>query len=135
MDKIAQKSPFVMPDWMEPYREMFYSTGGNSVEYLIDALNIEGLAFSNAMLFSLALMAEAQVALLTRLHKGNALNNAAELKELREFVGAIKRMEFDGLLGRYEGKEFWFYGDDHKIVATGTDPFDAWRKMNAGEGE
>ena len=60
---------------------------------------------------------------------------SAELKELREFVGAIKRMEFNGLLGRYEGKEFWFYGDDHKIVATGTDPFDAWRKMNAGEGE
>jgi len=59
---------------------------------------------------------------------------AAELKELREFVGAIKYVGIDGHSGAWDGKFFEMYHDG-LLMASGTDPFDAWRKVNAGEGE
>lgn len=58
---------------------------------------------------------------------------AAELKELREFVGAMDHIEigkWDGL--RTDEHTFAFMTNDKYY--TGTDPADAWRKMKAGEG-
>jgi hypothetical protein len=60
--------------------------------------------------------------------------DTAELKQLREFVGAIKYVGIDGHSGAWDGKFFEMYHDG-LLMAFGTDPFDAWRKMNAGEGE
>ena len=63
---------------------------------------------------------------------------ATELKELREFVGAMNRVaieEWHGHWLRTDEPQFAFYDSDGECVASGTDPFDAWRKMNAGEGE
>ena len=68
-----EKREWTMPEWMEPFRESFYSTGGNTVEELINALNNQHLTKTNAVLFTLAIMAEAQVALLTRLHQEKKL--------------------------------------------------------------
>ena len=58
----------------------------------------------------------------------------ATLKELREFVGAMGRVAIEEWHGVYQDGEFWFFADDGEGIASGTDPFDAWRKMNAGEG-
>lgn len=53
---------------------------------------------------------------------------AAELKELREFVGAIDRVVIDGkTVWSDDGK--WQFFENGEVVATGTDPFDAWRKI------
>lgn len=59
----------------------------------------------------------------------------AELKQLREFVGAMSRVAIEEWHGFYQDGEFWFFADDGEGIASGIDPFDAWRKMNAGEGE
>lgn len=67
---------WIMPDWMERYRDCVYSTGGNSVEELIESLNDKTLSQTNAVLFTLAMMAEAQVALLTKLHNAGVLTGA-----------------------------------------------------------
>ena len=61
---------------------------------------------------------------------------AAELKELREFVGAMNNIGIEEWYGRWQKDgTFAFFDHNHHLIASGTDPFDAWRKMNAGEGE
>ena len=62
---------------------------------------------------------------------------AAELKELREFVGAMHNCVLaDGAFCCEVDDGVWHLTDVHDdLLASGTDPFDAWRKMNAGEGE
>lgn len=61
----------------------------------------------------------------------------AELKELREFVGAMHNCVLaDGAFCCEVDDGVWHLTDVHDdLLASGTDPFDAWRKMNAGEGE
>jgi len=55
---------------------------------------------------------------------------AAELKEYREFVGAMHECKIENLVGRWcLGKFTWFDTKSNVIIATGIDPFDAWRKM------
>lgn len=116
-----------------------------------------------------------------KINQKQLATTTAELKELREFVGAMgellthaHRIEFPlpdkngeyfnyfTSISRYLGNpnkpyyNKWSsgiddegydspldafkavmneYGDRIRQIATGTDPFDAWRKMNAGEGE
>lgn len=68
---------------------------------------------------------------------------AAELKELREFVGAIethvKRMQLKGGCEIVPRFDQWAVFDESGSIdshyATFRKAFDAWRKMNAGEGE
>lgn len=61
----------------------------------------------------------------------------AELKELREFVGAMHNCVLaDGAFCCEVDDGVWHLTDVHDdLLASGTDPFDAWRKMNAGEVE
>jgi len=59
---------------------------------------------------------------------------AAELKEYREFVGAIMIVDVTNVgFGNWDDEESGFVfhdiADFDIIAATGTDPFDAWRKM------
>ena len=70
----------------------------------------------------------------------NALNAlAAELKELRELVGAMDKVTATDWYGQWAylvtGDKYRIYDNADNLLATGTDPFDAWRKMNAGEDE
>ena len=62
-----ERKPWVMPTWMEPYRELFGNTGGNTVEELINDRTTT--ARSNLIRAALIISAENQVALLHRLHK------------------------------------------------------------------
>jgi hypothetical protein len=57
------KRNWKMPEWMEPYRDLFENTGGNSVEELMDH------EFTNANIVrgTLAVCVESQVILLRRL--------------------------------------------------------------------
>lgn len=86
MEKEIEK--WKMPEWMEPYRDSFYSTGGNSIEDLMDAPNRNpNLSKTNIIMFTLAMMAEAQVAILTRLHKDGKLTATDREKRLVEALG------------------------------------------------
>jgi hypothetical protein len=52
-----------MPEWMEPYRDLFENTGGNSVEELMD----HEFTNANVVRGTLAVCVESQVTLLHRL--------------------------------------------------------------------
>ena len=56
---------------------------------------------------------------------------AAELKQLREFVGAMWNVGIGEMVGcrTLRGDSFYFHNGDYKIIASGTDPFDAWQKL------
>lgn len=59
-----------MPEWMEPYRECFNNTGGNSIEELMNrCTNV----FVNAPLALIELGVRCQVNLLTKLHNEGRL--------------------------------------------------------------
>lgn len=64
-----------MPDWIEPYRDLFTNTGGNSIETLMNAPPNTGR--TNVVLGSLAIAMEAQLHLLYRLREAGML---AEVK-------------------------------------------------------
>jgi hypothetical protein len=78
---------WTMPEWMEPYRNYFNNTGGNSVETLMRHLDTPGLA-SNIVLFTLAATALSQVQLLTTLHDAGKLPQEKDVPEHRAFVDA-----------------------------------------------
>lgn len=66
MPEREQRAPWVMPAWMEPYRELIGNTGGNSIEELLNYdINV---AKRNIILAALITSVESQVALLHRLH-------------------------------------------------------------------
>ena len=55
---------------------------------------------------------------------------AAELKQLREFVGAMNSIGIEEWYGRWQKDgTFAFFDHNHHLIASGTDPFDAWRKL------
>lgn len=63
---------------------------------------------------------------------------AAELKLYREFVGAVNSFGSENGYGFYQvmgaGRIFTIYaGDDSELVATGTDPFDAYCNLRNQE--
>jgi len=57
--------------------------------------------------------------------------NEVDLKQLREFVGAIDTISSIGWHGYWSkaGRGFMVYDMDGNLIATGTDPFDAWQKI------
>lgn len=67
----TKKKKWVMPEWMEQYRDDFCNTGGNSIENLY---NDEGTTiFNNAVRVALITAVDAQVGLLYRLHRKKLL--------------------------------------------------------------
>lgn len=54
-----------MPEWMEPYRDFFTNTGGNSIEEL---MNNNANFQTNLPLTALSISCESQVGLLMRLY-------------------------------------------------------------------
>jgi hypothetical protein len=76
---MSTEEPWVMPEWMVPFEEqgLLFGHGGNGTTDLINRLRtIDNLAFTNAIVFTMAMQMEAQVGLLHR------LRNAGLLKEL-----------------------------------------------------
>jgi len=66
---------WTMPTWLEPYREYVEALGGgNPAERLMTVLETqEHLAFSNAVLFTLAAQTSARVGLLRQLRRDGLL--------------------------------------------------------------
>lgn len=61
--------PWVMPEWMEPYRNLIQNTGGNEIEWLMN--QPDGIGRSNLVLSALVISVDSQVTLLHRMrHKG-----------------------------------------------------------------
>ena len=54
---------------------------------------------------------------------------AAELTELRQFVGAMLEIKTGENVGRWSNGQFCIFNKQRQIITVGTDPFDAWRKM------
>lgn len=66
-----------------------------------------------------------------KINQKQLATTTAELKELREFVGAMWNVGIGELVGckTLRGDSFYFHNGDYKIIVTGTDPFDAWQKL------
>ncbi len=64
------KSKWSMPGWMEPYRDFFNNTGGNSIE---DLANGNSSPAINSILFTLETCVRSQIQLLCTLHKEGRL--------------------------------------------------------------
>ena len=62
-----EQPKWVMPEWMEKYRDLIGNTGGNSVEQLMN--NHSANLFNNSPLVVLICSVDSQVNLLARLHK------------------------------------------------------------------
>lgn len=64
----VKKNSWQMPAWMEPYRALIASTGGNSVEELMNADSKEANIQVNAPLAMICVAVKVQVSLLEDLH-------------------------------------------------------------------
>lgn len=64
---MPKRRKWTMPKWMEPYRDTFANTGGNTVEELMN--NRTANAQNNLVLAALIVAVESQVILLTRLRE------------------------------------------------------------------
>ena len=62
----VEREPWVMPEWMEDYRDLIGNTGGSSVEELMNDHKTNG--FNNVIRAGLIVSVDSQVALLTALH-------------------------------------------------------------------
>lgn len=63
--------PWVMPEWMEPYREMIGDTGGNPVEELVNDHDTTG--WNNVIRAAMIVSVTSQVSLLHRLRDAGRL--------------------------------------------------------------
>lgn len=64
---------WVMPRWMERYREYICNTGGNSIE---DMMNGNADPFANLPLSTLQACVKSQVLMLNAMHKDGVLPDA-----------------------------------------------------------
>lgn len=78
---------WTMPEWMEPYRDLFQNTGGNSVENLMR--DTTTTAFNNAIRSTLIISVSAQVDLLHRLRSRGMLA-APEGEDVQALRAAIE---------------------------------------------
>lgn len=65
--KDSVHNKWVMPDYLEKYRDFIGNTGGNSIEELMN--DIETDAFNNVVRSALIVSVESQINLLKRLYK------------------------------------------------------------------
>jgi hypothetical protein len=71
----TKRKPWVMPEWMEPYRDLFQNTGGNPIEELMNDTETNGS--NNVIRSALIISVDSQVTLLHRLRNKGFLSNAA----------------------------------------------------------
>jgi hypothetical protein len=60
-----------MPKWMEPYRDLFQNTGGNSIEDLMNDHDTNG--FNNVIRSALIVSVDSQITLLHRMARRGML--------------------------------------------------------------
>ncbi len=65
------QEPWVMPEWMEPYRALIVNTGGNPIEELMN--DHRTTQFNNVIRAGLIVAVHSQVFLLERLRAGGHL--------------------------------------------------------------
>lgn len=63
---MSREPDWTMPEWMEPYRDLFQNTGGNSIEDLMRDTTTN--AFNNVVRSALIISVSAQIDLLHRMH-------------------------------------------------------------------
>lgn len=63
-EREPKRKPWLMPDWMEPYRDLFENTGGNPIEELMNDTTTNG--FNNVIRSALIISVSSQVTLLWR---------------------------------------------------------------------
>lgn len=67
----AKHKVWVMPKWMEQYRDMFQNTGGNTIEELMNDHETNG--FNNVILSALIISVSSQISLLRKMGKEGKL--------------------------------------------------------------
>ena len=94
------REPWVMPKWMEPYRDLFQNTGGNSIEDLMN--DHSSGARNNVVRAALIVAVASQVDLLRRLKYNGMLvtrytpEAAPEVGEM-VLIDAMARCDGDGV--------------------------------------
>lgn len=83
-----EKQEWVMPEWMEPYRDLFANTGGNSIERLVNLPASTGK--TNIILSTLACCAESQLTLLGRLRNRDMLVPIATPSDIAEADAVLR---------------------------------------------
>jgi len=78
--KEAKRPVWRMPDWMEPYRDLFQNTGGNPIEELMNDTGSN--LFNNAVRVALIAAVDGQVCLLSRLHTRGLLTSNPEVQKI-----------------------------------------------------
>lgn len=68
--KEMKHEEWIMPDWMEKYRDEFVNTGGNTVEEL---MNWHGTMDTNMPMACLSMCVSSQVSLLMQLKKNSLI--------------------------------------------------------------
>jgi hypothetical protein len=66
----GKKKPWIMPAWMEPYRQHIWNTGGNRIE---DLVNGDADPLINLPLSTIQACVKSQVGLLQTLHQKGML--------------------------------------------------------------
>lgn len=66
-----QPEPWVMPEWMEQFRDIIQNTGGNSIENLVN--DTTSNTFNNPIRAALCIAVTSQVGLLITLHNRGEL--------------------------------------------------------------
>lgn len=96
MPEREQRAPWVMPAWMEPYRELIGNTGGNGIEELY---NNTTTAQQNLIRAALAISVTSQVGLLYRLMRGGHLVNREAFEQVQRYATELQEDGYDELGG------------------------------------
>jgi hypothetical protein len=88
-----ERPVWVMPEWMEPYRELIGDTGSNPIEDLMN--DYTTTAQVNLYRAAICISVKDQVALLYRLHAKGLLGNV----RLEAALGALGELAHQGCVG------------------------------------
>jgi len=72
----SEQEIWTMPRWMEPYRDLFQNTGGNSIENLMNDHTTNG--FNNSIRSALIISVDSQITLLYRLRNKGMLKGVSD---------------------------------------------------------
>lgn len=73
MPKLKNNHLWIMPEWMEPYRELISNVGSTSIEDLMN--DRFTTSFTNPLRFSMIIAVKSQVQLLNKLHEKGILDD------------------------------------------------------------
>lgn len=92
-----QRAPWVMPAWMERYRDLISDTGGNPIEELVNDKSTT--AQSNLIRAALIMAVTSQVWLLHRLEASGHLVDRDVLEQAQRYAAELHECGYDELDG------------------------------------